>query len=75
MNETSYFPNNKRTLGLARKIVAKYKLKECYNNNKNEQVYINDSVLFCVEKEYIFMRSLTVRSNNDYWTIRKELMR
>ena len=74
MNEISYFANNKKTSSLAKRIVTKYDLEECYSNKKDKQVYINDNLLFCVNKRYIFMRSLNINSNDDYWAIRKELM-
>lgn len=74
MNEVSYFPKNRRTSCLVRKIAAQYDLKECYNNSKNEQVFKNDNLLLSLKRKYVFMCSLSMEKNEDYLAIRKELM-
>ena len=74
MNEASYFPKNKRTSYLVRKIVAQYNLKECYHNSKNEQIFKNDNLLLSLKRKYVFMCSLSMEKNDDYLAIRKELM-
>lgn len=74
MNGVSYFPKNKKTYYLARKIVAQYNLKECYNNGKNEQIFKNDNLLLSLKRKYVFMCSLSMEKNDDYLAIRKKLM-
>lgn len=75
MNEVLYFPSNKKTSDLAKRIADQYNLKNCYNTCRNEQIYKNDSLLLCVKKKYIFLRSLSTGQNDDYIAIRKELTR
>ena len=75
MNEVLYFPSNKKTSDLAKRIADQYNLKNCYNTCRNEQIYKNDSLLLCVKKKYIFLRSLSAGQNDDYIAIRKELTR
>ena len=74
MNNVSYFPKNKKTSYLAKKIVAQYNLKECYNNGKNDRIFKNDNLLLSLKRKYVFMCSLSIDKNDDYLAVRKELM-